>query len=79
MSWLQRALGVDGGLAKVVKVGDRVKHGGTKQWGKVLQVVPQSDGTAELEIQREVVHAWDYDGTGWWATYHISEHETPAE
>lgn len=66
---------IDGGLAKIIKVGDRVKHGEIKQWGKVLQVVPQPDGTAELEIEREADHQSHYHGKGWWATYHISEHE----
>lgn len=74
-AWLQVALGADGGLAKTVKVGDRVKHIGTKQWGKVLRVVQQPDGTAELEIEREVAQPWHDGGTGWWATYHVLEHQ----
>lgn len=49
--------------------GDRVRHYGTKQWGEVLQSVPQSDGGYEYEIKRD-------DGTtGWWANYHIDRHE----
>lgn len=75
MLWLQVALGADGGLAKAVKVGDRVRHCGTRQWGRVLEVRPQADGTAELRVEREVVHGFDIAGEGWWATYHIAEHE----
>lgn len=49
--------------------GDRVRHYGTKQWGKILQSVPQSDGGYEYEIKRD-------DGTvGWWANYHIDRVE----
>ena len=51
--WLRLALKIDDGLASVVKIGDLVQHqhcnGG--QWGRVLRVVSQSDGTAELQIE----------------------------
>jgi hypothetical protein len=73
--WVARAMGVDHGLAKVVKVGDLVQHCNGGQWGKVLRVIPQGDGTAELEIERikRPENQWDTGGTGWWATYHIRE------
>lgn len=31
-------------------VGDFVQHSNTRQWGEVLEVVPQRDGTSELHI-----------------------------
>jgi hypothetical protein len=71
--------GTDGGLATVVKAGDRVRHFNTGQWGKVLQVVPQHDGTAELEVEREQTPgAFCFEGKGWWATYHIDKYEPAA-
>lgn len=76
--WLQAAMGVDHGLAKVVKVGDRVQHSNTGQWGKVLEVLQQHDGTAELRVQREVRNEHDFEGEGWWATYHVGRHEAQA-
>jgi hypothetical protein len=71
--WLRPMLGADDGLGKHVQVGDLVQHRNGGQWGRVLQVVPQRDGTAELEIERikRPECEWDYDGIGWWATYHI--------
>jgi hypothetical protein len=77
MTGLMRAMmGMDGGLARVVKAGDRVRHFNTRQWGHVLRVVPQHDGTAELEVEREhAAGTRSAQGTGWWATYHIDEYE----
>lgn len=72
--WVLRAMGVDHGLAKIVKIGDRVQHCNGGQWGKVLEVRPQSDGTAELRVLREVRHEHDFKGEGWWATYHCKDH-----
>ncbi len=62
--WLQAAMGVDHGLAKAVKVGDRVRHSNTRQWRKVLEVHQQSNGTAELRVQREFRHEHDFKGEG---------------
>lgn len=74
-AWLTAALGLDGGLADKVKVGDRVRHRGTRAWGIVLQVLPQMDKTAELEVRYEKPNEWSERQTTWWATYHISEWE----
>lgn len=62
-----------------IKVGDRVKHYGTKMWGTVLEVVPQLDGTSELKVQRDepFIPGGNNDPT-WWATYHIGWHEPAA-
>lgn len=68
-------MGADGGLAKKIKVGDRVRHFNVKQWGKVLEVHPQHDGTAELVVEREVKDKYDTAGKGYWATYHIDQYE----
>ena len=67
--WLRPALGYDGGLASIVKGGDLVEHRGTKQWGRVLRVVPQRDGTAELQIEGICRPActWDDPSVRWWA------------
>lgn len=75
MSFVLKCLmGYDAGLASIVKVGDRVRHGNTGQWGEVLEVVLQRDDTAELRVQREKVNEHDFDGQGWWATYHVDGH-----
>ena len=75
MDGLMRSMmGLDGGLAKRVKVGDRVRHYNTEQWGVVLRVVQQSDGTAELLVEREPGTGFcGFTGQGWWATYHIDD------
>jgi hypothetical protein len=73
--WIRSAMGVDGGLAKVVKPGDLVQHRNGKQWGRVLKVVPQHDGSAELQIEgicRPEVK-WDDASIRWWPTYHMSD------
>lgn len=60
-----------------VMVGDVVRHYGTKRWGKVLEVVPQRDGTSELRIRPERLPArylqvlGDHNNIRWWATYHV--------
>jgi hypothetical protein len=87
--WLRPALGHDGGLASTVKAGDLVQHRNGGQWGRVLRVVPQRDGTAELEIEGicRPNNQWDDPGIRWWATYHIRDwapsydiaRETPAQ
>lgn len=46
--------------------GDRVRHGGTKQWG------------IELMVQRIVRHPGDLDGEGQWEARRIDRHE-PAD
>lgn len=73
--WLRPALGVDGGLATVVNVDDLVQHRNGGQWGRVLRVIPQHDGTAELQIEGicRPDCAWDDPGVRWWATYHIRD------
>jgi hypothetical protein len=73
--WLRPSLGVDGGLATLVNTGDLVQHRNGGQWGRVLRVVPQSDGTAELQIEgicRPNVQ-WDDPSVRWWATYHLRD------
>lgn len=74
-NWLRSSLGADDGLASVVKVGDLVQHRNGKQWGRVLRVVLQHDGTAELEIEGicRPECAWDDPSVRWWPTYHISD------
>jgi hypothetical protein len=61
-------------------IGDRVHHrggiysltheGGGYYWGTVLEVVPQSDGTDELRVQRDEAPFWSNDPT-WWASYAV--------
>lgn len=77
--WLLPLMRADQGLSKCVKPGDRVQHRGTKQWGEVLEVVPQRDGTSELRILREHLQPWQDKGEGWWATYHIGDYEPREE
>lgn len=66
------------GIAELVKVGDRVRHGNTKQWGTVLEVKPVAPGYAELRVDREQ-HTAHGDagiaGQGWWGTYHVDQHD----
>lgn len=79
-----RALGVDFGLNTVVKAGDRVKHCNAG-WGLVLEVVPQSDGTAELRVERLRLNEREFLGKpresneGWWGTYHCVDHDPGAQ
>lgn len=77
-SLIRSMMGLDRGLATRVKVGDRVRHFNTRQWGDVLEVRPQSDGTAELRVKRDPNSpgaGMKFDGEGWWATYQIDEYE----
>ena len=73
LDWLRPALGLDDGLASVVKVGDLVQHRNGGQWGRVLRVVPQRDGTAKLQIVGicRRGNQWDDAHVRWWATYHV--------
>jgi|SRR5580704_9050050 hypothetical protein len=66
-------------FAKVVKVGDRVKHWNVHQWGRVLEVHSQHDETVELVVQREINSQHDRPGLGYWASYHIGEHDPLSE
>lgn len=71
--WTRGAIGIDAGFITDVKVGDLVQHRNGGQWGKVLRVIPQHDGSAELQIEgicRPDVK-WDSPSIRWWATYHI--------
>lgn len=54
--------------------GDRVQHIGTKEWAKILKIVPQNDGTCEMELEREP-GSFNYPGKAYWASYHIRDHE----
>jgi hypothetical protein len=54
-----------------VKVGDWVRHYGTRRWGQVLEVVQQGDGSSELKIEREVPFGECERNPTWWATYHV--------
>lgn len=61
------------GFATSVKANDIVQHNNGGQWGRVLRVVPQRDGSAELQIEgicRPDVK-WDDPAVRWWPTYHI--------
>lgn len=74
-NWLRAPLGADEGLSAVVRAGDLVQHRNGGQWGRVLLVRPQGDGTAELQIEgicRPGV-TWDSPHVRWWATYHIKD------
>lgn len=67
------------------RVGQWVRHGGTKGWGRVIRTKKCSDGSTEHEIVRErvyvdVAHRPIDQGhvevtidtyTYWWASYHI--------
>ena len=65
---------------KDIRVGDRVRHYGTKQWGEVKEIVPQRDGTAELKVQRDkpLMEGMSNEPT-WWATYHVDHVERGGE
>lgn len=58
-------------------LGIRVRHYGTKRWGKIIRIVPQGDGTFEYEIERDLPLLSMEFPTVWWASYHIdrSEHK----
>jgi hypothetical protein len=62
-----------------IQVGDHIQHRGTKQWGRVLQVVAQRDKTSEIQIERIKRRPDDDAGTGWWASYHVLRHKTKDE
>jgi hypothetical protein len=71
-----RLAGCDFGLAEIVQVGDRVRHHGTRQWGTIRKVVPQTDGTAELEVELDPPRfTGDLTGVSFWGTYHCDSHE----
>ena len=62
-----------------VKVGEFVRHRGTKLWGKVVEVIPQHDTTSEVRIRylgeppsyaREASPGRGA-GEAWWGSYHI--------
>jgi len=62
-----------------VKVGEFVRHRGTKLWGAVVEAVPQHDTTSEVRI-RYVGEPPSYAreaspgrgaGEAWWGSYHI--------
>lgn len=63
------------------KVGGRVRHVGTRQWGKILEIVPQRDGTAEIKVQRDepLCSSDTKNDPTWWASYHIGWHEPAAD
>ena len=61
-------------LPKIIKPGDRVRHFNTRQYGIVLEVIPQRDGSAELRILRDPSTGTS-TGEGQWATYHIDQHQ----
>lgn len=80
IGYMLRLSGHDFGLADTIAVGDRVRHYGTKQWGTVLEVMPQRDGTAELKILRDPPRfTGDSEGETQWATYHCGEHVPKAK
>lgn len=80
LSTMIRLAGGDFGLADVVKSGDRVRHANTRQWGTVLEVIPQRDGTAELKIERDLPrYKGDFEGIGFWGTYHCDRREPGIE
>lgn len=61
----------------MIAPGSRVRHAGTRQFGTVLQAVPQRDGTFEYEVQRDGP-LWPGETT-WWASYRtepVAENET---
>lgn len=62
-----------------IVVGDFVQHSNTKQWGEVLEVVPQRDGTSELLIKFHVSKPWHHEGTSCWASYHTGDIRTAEE
>lgn len=72
--WVFRAMGIDHGLARVIKVGDLAQHCNGGQWGRVLEVHPRGD-SAELVLERIVRPEckWDEAGLAYWATYHIKD------
>jgi hypothetical protein len=62
-----------------IELGDRIQHRGSKQWGKVLEIIPQHDGSSEIKILREQRSPADLSGEGWWATYHIGRVQKPGD
>lgn len=63
--------GLAGDIPKVA-VGDRVMHRGTRQWGTVVEVRPQRNGSSELLVQRDdpLIPGFGNEPT-WWAIYHL--------
>jgi hypothetical protein len=59
------------------QIGDRVRHYGTQQWGRVLEVKPWPlDGTDELRVRREPASTGFAAGTeGWWSSHRVDQHE----
>jgi hypothetical protein len=57
-----------------IRVGDQVQHSGTRQWGEVLEICPQPDGTQELRVRR--IGREPLEGEGWWASYHVGQHRS---
>lgn len=72
-NWIHRLMGHDGGLAQWVRVGDLIQHCNTGQWGRVIRVIPQHDGTAELVLDRIVQARGESSGLAYWATYHAGD------
>lgn len=62
-----------------IELGDRIQHRGSKQWGKVLEIIPQHDGSSEIKVLREQRSPADLSGEGWWATYHIGRVQKPGD
>jgi hypothetical protein len=54
------------------KVGQWAMHRGTKDWGEVLKVVKQPDGTTENFVRKHPDHKGITSNESWWASYHIA-------
>lgn len=58
------------------KVGQRVRHDGTRMWGTVLEVYPHTNGeSAEIFVRYEQKPSWTDSTTTFWASYHIDRVE----
>lgn len=82
IGYMLRMSGADFGLAKIIAVGDYVRHHGTKMYAIVSKVMPQHDGTAELVVVPFPVRdgAMEHDRRPrQWATYHVDRHFSPAQ
>lgn len=55
------------------KVGDRVRHSNTKQWGVVTEVRPVHYGV-ELVVDRVVEDEHNMTGKGYWEGIRIDHH-----
>ena len=60
------------------RIGDVVRHYGTKQFGTVCQVMPTHYGV-ELVVDRIVDHPWDQEGRGYWEGIRIDIHRRNGE